>query len=300
MTSLILEIMIMNDFIAGKKWIGSFFLCLFLVSCSSIREGPSNNHQIPVHFLSCSDAPMVHVNIEGSEYVLMLDLGANIHLILKDRVLQKLEHKEPVGTSFTTDIQGNKYAQPKYQLRSYQIGNFNIKNPTASEESIFFVKTGSRLFPSKNDRRINQKIEQVDGKVGSEFILSSGQACFLDMSRSLLYIGDTLQDLIDLSCLTEFQKQPLEIENGCLCVNIQTNEGMKRFLLDTGAERSAIKKKPSDPKLIKIYLEDLGLWKFFTLNFPEGLPPFDGILGIDFLKKHIVILDFLDRKIYIK
>ena len=131
-------------------------------------------------------------------------------------------------------------------------------------------------------------------------MLSSGQACFLDMSRSLLCIGDTLQDLIHLYPLTEFHKEHLEIDNGCLCVNIQTNEGMKRFLLDTGAERSAIKKSPSDPKQIKLSLENLGSWNFYTLNFPEGILPIDGILGIDFLKKHAVYLDFLDRTIYIE
>ena len=292
--------MIMNDFMTGRKWIESLFLCLLLVSCSSIPKESLSGFQIPVHFLSCSDAPMVKVNIEGSEYVLMLDLGANVHLILKDRVLQKLEHKEPAGTSLTTDIQGNKYAQPKFKLDSYQIGNFNVKNPIATEESLFFVKTGSRLFASKNDRRINQKIEQVDGKIGSEFFLSCGQACFLDMSRSLLYVGDTLQDLISLYPLAGFQKKHLEIENRCLCVNIQTNQGMKKFLLDTGSERSAIKKSPSDPKQIKLSLENLGSWNFYTLNFPEGTLPIDGILGIDFLKKHAVCLDFLDRTIYIK
>ncbi len=288
----------MTNLMTKKKWVGFLCFSLLFASCSSITTQDEN--QIPVHFLSCSDAPMVKVNIEGSEYVLMLDLGANVHLILKDRVLEKLHHKESVGISRAFDIQGNKYAQPEFKLESYQLGKITVENPIATEESLFFVTTGSRLIAGWSDRRLRQQIKQIDGKVGSDFFLSSGRPCFLDMSRSLLSTGETLSELEEIYPLTGFVQKRLEIENGWLCVTLETNYGEKKFLIDTGAERSAIRKSPSDHKQVKLSLEHFGLWRFYAVQFPEGIPPIDGILGIDFLKKHAICLDFSNHTIYIK
>ncbi len=90
------------------------------------------------------------------------------------------------------------------------------------------------------------------------------------------------------------------MENEWFCMNIQTDRGMKKFLIDTGAECSIIKKSPNEPEQIKVYLENIGSWNFYAIDLPPGIPPIDGILGVDFLKKHIICLDFLDQAIYIK
>lgn len=288
----------MSKFLVKKKWVGFICLCLLFASCSSPKIQDGN--QIPISFLSCSDAPMVKVNIEGSDYLLMLDLGANVHLMLKDRVLEKLHHKEPVGISRAFDIQGNKYAQPEFKLESYQLGHLTVESPIVTEESLFFVTTGSRFISGWSDRRLRQKIKQIDGKVGSECFLSFGRPCFLDMSRSLLSVGETLSEIDEIYSLAGFFQNPLEIENGWLCVNIETNYGTKKFLIDTGAERSAIRKTPSDSKRVKLLLENFGSWSFYSIDFPDKIPFIDGILGMDFLKKHAVCFDFSNHTIYIK
>lgn len=298
MKVLIVEIKSMSNPLLSKSWAGFGCLCLFFSSCSSLQVHDEN--QIPIHFLSCSDAPMVKVQIEGAEYVLLLDLGANVHLILKERVLEKLHHKESIGTSQRFDFQGNRYVQPEFMLESYRLGNITVKNPTAGEESLFFLTTGSKLIASGNNRRVTQQIAQIEGIVGSKFFLSSGRPCFLDMSHSILSVGETLSELGEIYPLTGFIQKRLEIENGLLCVTLETNYGEKKFLIDTGAERSAIRRSPSDPRRIKLSLEHFGSWKFYTVQFPEEIPPLDGILGIDFLKKHPMFLDFLNLTIYIK
>lgn len=275
--------------------------CCFFTSCSSIKEVTEHQstYQIPVYFPRCANAPTVKVNIEGSEYFLILDLGASSHLKLLDRALNQLNNKEFVGLFRSIDINGNYYEQPAYKIPHLKLGSMNIKGAVAVEESHQFIRQGGKIGSWHNYLQAQDQIDMIDGRIGGGLFCSSGSICYFDMSRFVFYLASHLDEITKTHPLTNFTQRTFEEVNGLICLNILTDRGIKRFMLDTGATHSAIQRSVLDDQWVKIDLEDFGRRRFFALDLPDNLP-FDGILGIDFFDDYAICMDFRTHTLYIK
>lgn len=276
------------------KWRWSFIL--LIVGFSSCTRVQNHDHpcKLPLHFLSCSDAPMLEINIEDVPRRVMFDLGANVCLMLQKNVLDQIDRKEYLGSSRLLDINGNEYFQPNFRIAPVQIGPMRIDNPVATEENPYFVLHGNTIRKGDGSRS-KDRIEQVDGKIGSELFYVSQSICGIDLSHSVLYVGKSLEEIRNLLPKSEYWQQDFEVIEGFVCIDLQTNLGKKRFLLDTGSEMSVITKGLVDDNEAELWLDLFGKWYFYSVPFPDSLPPFDGILGVDFMKKHAFCLDFSSK-----
>ena len=286
----------------SKKRLLLVFFALFLTSCSSAKLQKTDSQsvfQIPVYFPICINAPVVKVNIEEQELLLALDLGSNAHLKLIGRALDQLKNKELVGVSRSTDIKGNRYEEPVYKIPYFRLGSLTVSDAVAGEENLFFIQEGSRVGKWHDHLRIQDQINKIDGRIGGGLFSSFKYVCYFDMSRLIFCMGPSLDQITNNYPVVDFMKGKFEVVDGLICLNILTDRGMKKFMLDTGAQRSLIQKSSMDGKWVTVDLGRLGQRRFFAFDIPEQMP-FDGILGFDFFEDYRMCLDFSNQTIYIK
>lgn len=255
--------------------------------------------QIPVYFPRCLNRPAIKVNIENRQYLMMLDLGCNGHLDLFCRVLNDLKQKEFVGVSTFIDIKGNQYEHQKYRIPFLKLGSFTISDATAGEENDLFIREGARIGTWNDPLRLQDRIDTIDGRIGGGLFCDLQCVCYFDMSRLIFCMQSSLDRIMESYPLTDFVKGSFEIVNGWACLNIQTDRGMKRFVLDTGASHSIIQKSSLDRQWVKVDLGSFGRRPFFTFDIPERIP-FDGVLGFDFFEDYKICLDFSNQTMYVK
>lgn len=243
---------------------------------------------------------MVTVNIEGIPCRMTLDLGANIVLSLEERILHRLQEKTPFGISSTFDIQGNRYDQNQFKIARFRFGCFEVTDPIATEESALFMEHGRYVVggPNQSLRSLWQRAS-VDGRIGNEIFIAGKCACFLDLSQPSFFVGTTVSDIISPDHLEKCIHLELEIRQGFPCIILDTASGKKCFILDSGSSRSLLQGSVLRAEFTKLVLEHFGKWDFCVVHFPEQLSFFDGILGVDFMKKHPLCLDFANQKAYI-
>jgi hypothetical protein len=204
-----------------------------------------------------------------------------------------------MGVSQIFDVNGNIYEQPEYRIPYIHFGPFEMTDVWAIEENYLFIREGNKIGRKRRPLRIQDQIDNIDGKIGSRLFDSSGCSCYFDMSRSIFCMGTRLGQITKDYPLIDFMKNKIEVINGFICLDVLTDRGMKKFMLDTGASCSLIQKMPQDRQEIKMDLELFGRRRFVTFDLPNNLP-FDGILGIDFFEDYKMCLDFSNQTIYIK
>ena len=268
-----------------NKWSCSLVLVMFFSSCASRRGEDFSPNQIPIHFLPCTDAPLVKVNIEGKECLLKLDLGATCDLMLKQSVLDQINVTTVIGWSSAIDIRGHHYQKPQFEISNIKMGPISIDHAVVIEEDLFFT-------PQSN---------QLSGRIGNSIFRST--ACYFDLSHSKFYIGANVEEIREKHSLQNFVKIPLDTQNGLLNVDLMTTDGIKKFVFDTGSNVSVLDKskvpQKSEKTTTQLELGQFGLWNFHLLDFPENWPTVDGILGMDFFMKHIICFDFQNQFVYL-
>ncbi len=184
--------------------------------------------------------------------------------------------------------------------------NLSIDGLIGFEENAEFLKD-AKIGPF----RLKDELELlvVDGRVGWTFFKQG--VVFFDFSHSNLVIAKDLPVLVDKAgySLNDFIPIPFELHNCGPVFTIQTSVGAQKFLLDTGATCSIIRdasilremkssKSSHITENLRIGESDFGQWTFRLLEYNEQMEC-DGILGIDFFKKHMICLDFLTNTAYV-
>ena len=107
---------------------------------------------------------------------------------------------------------------------------------------------------------------------------------------------------------------PFEMTSLGITLDIQTAQGEKKFLVDTGATITAIRssqryleESQQDFRELK-YLttsqfiiggKDFGPMALYLLDITPEMKEIDGILGMTFLNDHIVYIDFRKKMLYL-
>ncbi len=271
--------------------------------------------RIPVHFLTADHIPVIDLTIDGQRCSLLLDSGT-YNLGLRQEVLERVQHKEPAGSVESFDIHGHRYLSPRFTLQSsIHIGHLKLTGVPIQEESLEFVLKGSRLWPSDTiNPKTKKTLEHLSGKVGGAILLPFN--CLFDFPHSAFYLAKNREELKKLKkgCLDGFIEVPLDLQKNGILISIETDLGMKKFLLDTGADTSVLKRSLIDPSQAEEFApgkwsytshkfmignQDFGDWDFVLFEFPEHLTV-DGILGIDFFRQYAVALDFENKTVFIE
>lgn len=258
---------------------------------------------IPIDSLNSYQIPCTSIEIQGNRYQVEIDLGAKTALSLDKDVLGKIK-KDLCGTSRRMDFHGNKYETHVYFIPEVKIGSLLLKKIKTKEESTKFV-TESSLVIGTNEHK-------YAGRIGRDFFL--GKNLFMDFKHRILIACSKLKDIeregYDINTLTAV---PFKSTDDGITLEIVTDIGKRKFALDSGTTVTVLRSENLNKTPIKHsngmqFIEtfrfaiggmDLGFREIYLLDMSQEFNQIDGLLGMDFLKDHLVYLDFENQIAYI-
>ncbi len=286
------------------------FLCY---GCSIHQEQKINDScdayfvLVPIPEYSPAKLPCVNVDIEGQQLLLILDLGFRGDLAIDKCILDSFESKTFVKERLTYGIRSKPYTNKSYRIPKAMIGSMSFSPPMVQEENPEFLKD------SRVETNGETETSKEVGRLGWELFLQSN--LLLDVPHSRTAFCDSLDTLIKHGYQGQaFTRTPLFLERGLVEVEVNTPDGVLRCMIDTGATFSVLNNNieqdgqqlkdfvwdPDNPieyPSLKISGEDFGPIQFYPL--PIQIPiRIEAILGMDFLKKHILFLDFRNQYAY--
>lgn len=299
----------------------SWFVCAIVLfsSCSQKQEevdifinkkscenASSYYVEIPITHFSSIQSPCFHLDWEDKTIPVELDLGFSGDLTCPSSLIDCIQSKTPIGIENRYGIRGKKYATNMYVIPHIKIGSVLFLNLTLqSEDKAFlkdsvFVKNGEE--PSSKD----------PGRAGWKLFYNSN--LMLDVPHSKMAFADRLETLQTHGYeISEFIQMPLHIERGFIEFYAVTPEGPLRCILDSGSTWNLLnhhKKEQSLDQAIwdaenevnspsfKLLDQECGPIVFHQvpIEFPIHI---EAILGMDFLRNHVVFLQFSEEKIYV-
>ena len=280
-----------------------------LSSCSLQKNNEPYDVAFPIEFLPNSGLPTTKTKIEGKVYPLMVDLGGACTIALNKRLLENMK-KEFIRTKRIIDIKGNSYETALYLVPEIKVGQMKAVDLLVYEENDDFLTKGSIM--SKTKTEIPEKRE-LCGRIGID-LFKNNTNLFLDFKNSIMYGCDKIayrnRDGYNIKKMTKTNFK-LEESPG-IVLEIETEHGVKNFILDTGASRNIM--KPSslgddglESKQFSLYTisqfvigdRDFGAQQFFLFEMSPRFKNIDGILGMDFFKTHILYIDFKSSNIHV-
>jgi len=291
------------------------YLCIGVVlgvfCISKYRNHPSPGIQLPVNFSHNLLEPLVNIEIEGIKYAVFVDLGSvGYEFHFEDRVLKKIKNKEAVGTGEFGDLRGNLYSCPEFRIPEIKIGDAAIFNSIVTERNHQFLHN-VLVWPTSNTQElIDEEAARIDGKIGLPVFQHYN--CLFDFPNSVIVLQKNIGDPGKTYPPNKFVRTPFSLEKYGIVLSVETNAGIHRVVLDTGATVSAIRKSIINPvnakEVEKGYFStdkltiggcDYGAWGLILFDISEKWDV-DGCLGADFFLEHAIYLDFHNNMAYIQ
>jgi len=293
-------------------------LCVFFYLGFS-KESPKNLSflRIPISFFPFLDRPTMKVEIEGKKYSLLVDLGSSFPVFLHKKYIDKIEDKESAGIFKSFDVNGNCYERAGFKVGDVKLQeNCKLTGVVIISEDIDFLLKGCKISPPGIWHRLMDQLELLimSGRIGLP-VFRAGD-CFFDFPNSYIVVADNITSLIDRAgCSVDgFVQVPFNLEKYGVILTLQTDLGLKKFVLDTGATHSILKKSQVAKEIAKEFKPgkwfyrnhkteiagcNFGICNFVLFDFTDRFEV-DGILGVDFFKKHAICLDFHNQIAYIQ
>lgn len=276
------------------------------------RHLPRDLVQLPVRFFPFVDQPTIKVEIENKKYSLLVDLGSSHPIDLHKKNIQKIKNKKPLEISNYIGIRGKTYPTQAFLLPKIKLRNLEIDGLVGFEENPDFINDSKTFQSFGLWSRFKDKSEFliIDGRIGWTFFKNG--IVVLDFPHSKIVIAKDNNSLINDSgySLDDFTAAYFKIKKWGLIISIDTDLGSQKFLLDTGATCSIIRASLFTEKLqasksryithkLRIGNNDFGQWSFRLFDYNDQMEC-DGILGVDFFKKHTICFDFHNQIAYLK
>ena len=239
---------------------------------------------------------MIEVQIDGERFQILLDTGCTNTLVLKRDCLEKITKKNFFSEIRVTDYLGNASLKKTYTVREANIAGFIFNDLIVSEYE-------------GNCDASNLPLD-LHGLAGQPFFIRNG-SLFCDFPNHLMFFHEwkNIDQMVQRGYeFNNFTAIPLErcAETGLLIVQIDTDFGSLRFVLDTGT--GAIMIKPSVTGIQKYEKMTSETLPYCTTSiFKMGGRDFgsthlalvdvntnedhDGILGIEFFQNGAFDLD---------
>ncbi len=268
--------------------------------------------QIPIRFVFYSKLPIVEVEIEGVNYDFELDTGASGEIIVRKDILEKIQNKEFRGIVTNFDVKGTLYQSSEFLLPHLKLGNAEFKLVKAREENLDLITEGCIVWNFSDTYLENQKIrlKNIAGRIGWG-ILKRHQWYF-DFYHSLLWIVEDLNELenqVSYFSRMNYVNIPFEESQAGITFSVETDIGIKKLVLDTGANISCLRKALVETKYAKEFRPGLwmysskveigklhfGVYPFFLYEFTPKLDV-DGIMSVQFFEKNGIYLDFKNHR----
>ena len=248
--------------------------------------------------------PLFQIGIEDKSYQVELDLGTEMSTLDQEQ-LDKVD-KTFYGTFVSYDMRGNSFETPIYEVPQVRIHDLSLLMMKIRGESPEFIS--SNIFTGSADNRM------CSGRAGRDIF--ENRNFLLDFARSRMILCESFKYLSKSGYhLKDFIKVPLHINKIGYCLEVDTDTGVKMLLLDTGCSLSILREAPSEKQLALEAVDDAPSWStrkliigskdfgphaFDLCEISELLSEIDGILGMDFLRKHAIFFDQDHLLVYVE
>lgn len=286
-----------------------FFLSLLVMGFFFLHSRRIYHTILPIKF-ETGNLPYVDMMIEGKNYPLVLDLGSRLELDLHDDVLETL-HKSPYGTEKWRNLKGIEFQYPAYLLPKVEIGSLTFRKVIVAE----FPKEREKEYLITKDLSHKKRPSPTVGYLGRGLLKNVN--LLMDMECSKVILTNSLKKLKKSGYdLTHFEQIPFELIPKGILVLVDTDLGRMKLLLDTGCTFSILHgflspqniEEDADsygfPTFESTYFTmngiDFGRQAFYFIDITEALSDIDGFLGMDFIKKHVIYIDFSRKVLYIQ
>jgi len=275
-------------FILGCLLLFFFFPKKSYFSCANIQY-------------SSRSIPTTKIKIGDKEYLVEIDLGSKTPLILSKKNLSDLPKKEKKEKMEFRDFKGNKYVSNTYILQKMNIGNIILHDVIVREINEDYSRNTSIISDS------NKEFQSIGRPPFEKFKI------LLDFKNDRLFISNDLNKLKKLGYdISSFIRTECKMGRTGLILEVKTDLGKKRLSIDTGSTitslRSSSEIKKTGKKLtLPIFTtekfmigdKDYGALDLFLLDITPELNEMDGFLGMDFIKNHVIYVDFPAKVVYI-
>lgn len=277
---------------------------IFLLIILFISHFTQANEVIwPLSFEKKANLPQVTLNIRGEEVLLLLDTGTRNALHLPIEVIKTIPNKvEQANKIKFIDLSGNKNERRQFIVNNLELGSFIFKNVDVLE-----YKKWGLVISSDNKER--QQVEESFSVIGLD--LFKDYLLTINFPERQLIISDEYNSYVMLD--NTWISLPFVIEQEGIVISVSDDIKTYKMVLDTGATLSIIKKSSLAQKTFQMNKDDG--YQFIDLKVNnidsnkikaiilDSLPAefqADGLLGGDFLNKHIVKIDFKNKKLWVK
>lgn len=261
--------------------------------------------EIPVNF-ELSKVPSTDVYIDGNHYLVKIDLGSKLELSLNKSILDRIKNKRFNGNAEWKDCFCNEYTSSSYVIAKIGIENLTFSNVIAVEERED-CKNNTTLW------NVHHIPDREVGALGRSLLAKRN--LLLDFRNFRIVASNDIKKLKQNGFNIEACiKVPFEMTKIGLTLRVNTDMGVKNFCLDTGSTLTFVKLVVSKGKpclqdrygvcffstsKFEIGGINFGSVKLYPLAISDKLEEIDGLLGMDFLKKHVTYIDFHNKVIYI-
>ncbi len=281
------------------KKISLFFI--FLAISFLIFLWGNKKHYCRVNvFFSPNNIPYIEMNIQGNPYLIGMDLGSSFDLSLRKAVLDAL-YKTPYEFSKNQDLGGNTWYAISYRISDVKVGDQKFKDIVVAELDESEAKKVI-IFPEGEMGEESDTRQERAGFIGMPLFEKTN--LLLDFSQAAAIFIEDKKGLKEAGYhLDTFTKVPFQRKSSGIILKAKTDFGDIRLLLDTGCTVSFIRASLGAHRFNNMVFilgdRDFGAMYLYPFGISPNINDFDGILGMDFLCKHIIYIDQEEQAIYI-
>lgn len=295
----------------GKKTLRPFLLVVMLIGgiFPAINYLKTYHSVLPLK-LTPSSLPSIDITIEGKRYPIALDFGSRMQVKLYENILGDLE-KVPYKKEEWKNFRGVCFEAPTFLIPKINIGSLCLKKPVV----LSFPKALEREYVIWEDSsRQSNRTEKV-GTLGQGLLKKL--SILIDVNQEKTIFSNSFKKLKQEGYnINEFIKIPMEVTSKGAFVYFETDLGKLKLFLDTGSTltilHNSLIPKDRPQKNTRYGLDvvksktfackgiDFGEKDLYFIQMGNNLKICDGILGMDFFKKHVVYIDFPNKTMYVK
>ncbi|MCB1116274.1 MAG: hypothetical protein KDK71_07385 [Chlamydiia bacterium] len=294
---------------AKRFGIGAAFFSLLVVAAALFCEWGSSYIELPVKF-ERSNLPYVDVVIDKKVCPLVVDLGSRLDILMHADVLNQL-HKSPFGQEKWKNFLGEVFEQNAFRLPEIELGSLRFNDPVVVEESPQNIAS-STIW---NDPNNKDTARETVGGIGRGLL--DKRNILFDLEHSKIVFSNNLRKLKKSGYpIQSYIKVPFSMESKGMVVEVSTDFRKLRLLIDSGTTWTilheylfpeGIEKKVSPygfPEIVSSTFDmgpaHFGEQRFYFMPMGEELKDIDGFIGMDFIKKHVMYIDFDHKVLYIQ
>ena len=250
--------------------------------------------------------PVIVVNRENKSFSFLLDTGMRSDLCLNATIEDDFPIQKTDTQGFITNILGNAHQKHFFYLPQLQLETLVIKNIQGFSEG---AEAEEANLPMKFICQKEHDHVEPQATIGMGIL--SRYNFFLDLHLgeiSFFHKGVVPKDILK----RRYLKIPLIFEGKIPIVELDTNFGKKKFIIDTGTTVCIIPKKmqpaylnesSEDVEMFDMNLRSgnfhLGKHRFFLFDADFSKVNADGLIGMDFLCKYDLFFDNIKHYLYL-